>query len=292
MREISLEELSTDKHGFTIDDRDEDEPVLLDRDGSPVETWREGYPYDTKMRRSDYERAKRRLQIELLKLQKWSLRTGARHLILFEGRDAAGKGGTIARFMEHLNPREARVVALDKPTDREKSQWYFQRYVRHLPAAGEIVLFDRSWYNRAGVERVMGFCTVEEYAEFIRHTPVFEQMLVENGIHLTKLWCSVSPAEQRTRFAIRLVDPVREWKFSPMDLESADRWGAYTQAKEDMFAATDTDIAPWIVVKSNDKKRARINAMRYVLDKVDYDDKDHDAVGEPDPLIVGRALAD
>lgn len=292
MREISLEELSTDKHGFTIDDRDEDEPVLLDRDGSPVETWREGYPYDTKMRRSDYEREKRRLQIELLKLQKWSLRTGARHLILFEGRDAAGKGGTIARFMEHLNPREARVVALDKPTDREKSQWYFQRYVRHLPAAGEIVLFDRSWYNRAGVERVMGFCTVEEYAEFIRHTPVFEQMLVENGIHLTKLWCSVSPAEQRTRFAIRLVDPVREWKFSPMDLESADRWGAYTQAKEDMFAATDTDIAPWIVVKSNDKKRARINAMRYVLDKVDYDDKDHDAVGEPDPLIVGRALAD
>ncbi|MCZ0729448.1 polyphosphate kinase 2 [Mycolicibacterium iranicum] len=292
MNEISLEELSTDKHGFTIDDRDEDEPVLLDRDGNPVETWREGYPYKTKMRRSEYEREKRRLQIELLKLQKWSLRTGARHLILFEGRDAAGKGGTIARFMEHLNPREARVVALDKPTDREKSQWYFQRYVQHLPAAGEIVLFDRSWYNRAGVERVMGFCSVEEYAEFIRHTPLFEQMLVENGIHLTKLWCSVSPAEQRTRFAIRLVDPVREWKFSPMDLESADRWGAYTQAKEDMFAATDTDVAPWIVVKSNDKKRARINAMRHVLDKVDYDDKDHDAVGEPDPLIVGRALAD
>ena len=292
MNEISLEELSTDKHGFTIDDRDEDEPVLLDRDGNPVETWREGYPYKTKMRRSDYEREKRRLQIELLKLQKWSLRTGARHLILFEGRDAAGKGGTIARFMEHLNPREARVVALDKPTDREKSQWYFQRYVQHLPAAGEIVLFDRSWYNRAGVERVMGFCSVEEYAEFIRQTPLFEQMLVENGILLTKLWCSVSPAEQRTRFAIRLVDPVREWKFSPMDLESADRWGAYTQAKEDMFAATDTDVAPWIVVKSNDKKRARINAMRHVLDKVDYDDKDHDAVGEPDPLIVGRALAD
>lgn len=292
MREISLEELSTDKHGFTIDDRDEDEPVLLDRDGTPVETWREGYPYDTKMRRPDYEREKRRLQIELVKLQKWSKRTGARHLILFEGRDAAGKGGTIARFMEHLNPREARVVALDKPTDRERSQWYFQRYVRHFPASGEIVLFDRSWYNRAGVERVMGFCTLEEYAEFIRHTPLFEQMLIENGIHLTKLWCSVSPLEQRTRFAIRLVDPVREWKFSPMDLESADRWRAYTQAKEDMFAATDTDIAPWIVVKSNDKKRARINAMRYVLDKFEYDDKDHVAVGKPDPLIVGRALAD
>ncbi|MFB1294096.1 polyphosphate kinase 2 [Mycobacterium sp. pW049] len=292
MREISLAELATDEHGFTIDDRDEDEPVLLDRDGTPVETWREGYPYGTKMRRAEYEREKRRLQIELLKLQKWSKRTGARHLILFEGRDAAGKGGTIARFMEHLNPREARVVALDKPTDREKSQWYFQRYVRHLPASGEIVLFDRSWYNRAGVERVMNFCTRAEYAEFMRHTPLFEQMLVENGIHLTKLWCSVSPAEQRTRFAIRLVDPVREWKFSPMDLESADRWCAYTQAKEDMFAATDTDIAPWIVVKSNDKKQARINAMRYVLGKFDYDDKDHDAVGKADPLIVGRALAD
>ncbi len=292
MREISLDELSADDHGYTVDDRDEDEPILLDKDGKPVETWREGYPYKTKMSRAEYEREKRRLQIELLKLQKWSLRTGARHLILFEGRDAAGKGGTIARFMEHLNPREARVVALDKPTDREKTQWYFQRYVQHLPAGGEIVLFDRSWYNRAGVERVMGFCTAEEYAEFIRHTPLFEQMLVENGINLTKLWCSVSPAEQRTRFAIRLVDPVREWKFSPMDMESVNRWRDYTEAKEDMFAATDTDIAPWIVVKSNDKKRARINAMRYVLDKFDYDDKDPDVVGKPDPQIVGRALTD
>lgn len=292
MREISLEELSTDGHGFTIDDSDEDEPVLLDGDGNPVETWREDYPYDTKLSRAAYEREKRRLQIELLKLQKSSMDTGARHVILFEGRDAAGKGGTIQRFTEHLNPRGARVVALDKPTDREKSQWYFQRYVRYLPAAGEMVLFDRSWYNRAGVERVMGFCTPQEYAEFIRHAPLFEQMLIETGIRLTKFWCSVSPAEQRTRFAIRLIDPVREWKFSPMDMESVDRWDAYTSAKEAMFAATDTDLSPWIVVKSNDKKRARINAMRHVLRSFDYEDKDHDVVAEPDPLIVGRALTD
>ncbi|MBB2989203.1 polyphosphate kinase 2 [Mycolicibacterium iranicum] len=292
MPEFSLDDLFAEGHGYSIDDRDEDEPVLLDRDGAPVETWREGYPYPEKMPRSEYEREKRRLQIELLKLQKWSNRTGTRHLILFEGRDAAGKGGTILRFVEHLNPRSARVVALDKPTDRERTQWYFQRYVRHFPAAGEIVLFDRSWYNRAGVERVMGFCTPEQYSEFVRHTPIFEQMLIESGINLVKLWCSVSPSEQRTRFAIRLVDPVREWKFSPMDLESSDRWRDYTEAKEAMFAATDTDLAPWIVVKSNDKKRARINAMRYVLHRFDYDDKDHDVVGAPDPQIVGRALTD
>jgi polyphosphate kinase len=292
MSEISLEELSTDKHGYTLDEEDEDEPVLLDRDGNPVETWREGYPYDERMARDEYERVKRRLQIELLKLQNWSKRTRARHVIVFEGRDAAGKGGTIQRFTEHLNPRGARVVALDKPTDRETTQWYFQRYVSHLPAGGEMVLFDRSWYNRAGVERVMGFCSSQDYDEFIRQAPLFEQMLIENGISLTKLWCSVSPAEQRTRFAIRLVDPVRQWKFSPMDMESVNRWDDYTRAKEEMFEATDTDIAPWIVVKSNDKKRARINAMRYVLGKFDYDDKDHELVGEADPLIVGRALTD
>ena len=292
MSEISLEELSTDKHGYTLDEEDEDEPVLLDRDGNPVETWREGYPYDERMARDEYERVKRRLQIELLKLQNWSKRTRARHVIVFEGRDAAGKGGTIQRFTEHLNPRGARVVALDKPTDRESTQWYFQRYVSHLPAGGELVLFDRSWYNRAGVERVMGFCSSEEYDEFIRQAPLFEQMLIENGISLTKLWCSVTPAEQRTRFAIRLVDPVRQWKFSPMDMESVNRWDDYTRAKEEMFEATDTDVAPWIVVKSNDKKRARINAMRYVLGKFDYDDKDHELVGEADPLIVGRALTD
>jgi polyphosphate kinase len=244
------------------------------------------------MHRDEYEHLKRRLQIELLKLQQHGRRTGARHVIVFEGRDAAGKGGTIKRFMEHLNPRSARVVALEKPTEREKTQWYFQRYIDHFPAGGEMVLFDRSWYNRAGVEKVMGFCTPEEHAEFLRQAPSFEDMVVSDGIRLTKFWFSVSPAEQRTRFAIRLVDPVRQWKFSPTDMESLHKWDDYTAAKEEMFAATDTDAAPWIVVKSNDKKRARINAMRYVLASFDYDDKDPDVVGEPDPLIVGRALAD
>lgn len=292
MAEIDLETLSTPEHGYTVDDRDDDDPLLLDQDGNHVETWRERYPYDHRMPHEEYERLKRRLQIELLKLQTHIRRTGARHVIVFEGRDAAGKGGTIQRFMEHLNPRSARVVALEKPTETEQTQWYFQRYISHLPAAGEMVLFDRSWYNRAGVEKVMGFCTPEQHAEFLQQTPLFEQMLVRDGIGLTKFWFSVSPAEQRTRFAVRLVDPVRQWKFSPMDMESVNKWDDYTEAKEAMFGATDTDIAPWIVVKSNDKKRARINAMRHLLAKSDYDDKDHEVVGEPDPLIVGRALAD
>jgi len=292
MTDIDLEALSTDTHGYTVDDDDDDDPILLDQDGNHIETWRERYPYDARLPRQDYERVKRRLQIELLKLQNWSKRTGARHVVVFEGRDAAGKGGTIKRFMEHLNPRGARVVALEKPTDLEKAQWYFQRYVAHLPTAGEMVLFDRSWYNRAGVEKVMDFCTPEEHAEFLRQAPMFEDMLVSQGLDLTKFWFSVSPAEQRTRFAIRLVDPVRNWKFSPMDMASVDKWQEYTAAKEEMFAATDTDYAPWIVVKSNDKKRARLNAMRYLLAKFDYDEKDEEVVGEPDPLIVGRALED
>ncbi|OMC28069.1 polyphosphate kinase 2 [Mycobacterium colombiense] len=292
MTEIDLDTLSTPEHGYTVDDRDDDDPVLLDREGKHIETWRERYPYDHRISRDDYERLKRRLQIELLKLQKHCKRTGGRHVIVFEGRDAAGKGGTIQRFMEHLNPRSARVVALEKPTEQEKTQWYFQRYISHLPSGGEMVLFDRSWYNRAGVEKVMGFCTPEQYAEFMDQAPLFEQMLVDNGISLTKFWFSVSPAEQRTRFAIRLVDPVRQWKFSPMDMASVDKWDEYTTAKERMFEATDTDDAPWIVVRSNDKKRARINAMRYLLSKVDYDDKDDEVVGEPDPLVVGRALTD
>jgi polyphosphate kinase 2 len=292
MPEIDLETLSTPDHGYTVDDRDDDDPILLDQDGNHIETWRERYPYDHRMSDEEYERLKRRLQIELLKLQNHAKRTGARHVIVFEGRDAAGKGGTIQRFMEHLNPRSARVVALEKPSEREQTQWYFQRYITHLPAAGEMVLFDRSWYNRAGVEKVMGFCTPEQHAEFLQQAPLFEEMLVNNRIDLTKFWFSVSPAEQRTRFAVRLVDPVRQWKFSPMDMESVNRWDNYTEAKEEMFGATDTDAAPWIVVKSNDKKRARINAMRHLLAKCDYDDKDHEVVGEPDPLIVGRALAD
>jgi polyphosphate kinase 2 len=278
--------------GHTVLDDDDDDPILLDPKGQPVDTWRENYPYEARMSRSEYEEHKRLLQIELLKLQKWIQANGRRHVIVFEGRDAAGKGGTIKRFMEHLNPRGARVVALEKPTDKERTQWYFQRYVAHLPSAGEIVLFDRSWYNRAGVERVMGFCTPKQHAEFIRQAPLFEQMLASDGVSLTKLWFSVSASEQRTRFLIRQIDPVRQWKLSPTDLASLDKWDDYTLAKEDMFSSTDTDVAPWTVVKSNDKKRARINAMRHVLNEFDYENKDHDVVGRPDPLIVGRALSD
>lgn len=272
--------------GLWVDDSDDDDPVLLRADGSPVDTWRQHYPYAARLQRSEYEQDKRLLQIELLKLQYWIKRTGLRLVVLFEGRDAAGKGGTIKRFMEHLNPRGATVVALEKPSERERRQWYFQRYIAHLPAAGEIVLFDRSWYNRAGVERVMAFCSEEEYLEFVEQAPRLEQMLVESGLHLVKLWFSVSRAEQRTRFIIRQVDPVRQWKLSPMDLASLDKWDDYTQAKEAMFLHTDTEAAPWTVIKSNDKKRARLEAMRHVLSLFDYEDKDTDVVGIPDPRIV------
>ncbi|MFT4088598.1 MAG: polyphosphate kinase 2 [Gordonia sp. (in: high G+C Gram-positive bacteria)] len=276
--------------GFVVVDDDDDDPILLTLpQRNVVDTWREDYPYDERMSRREYEVTKRRLQVELLKLQKWSKQNGKRHLLVFEGRDAAGKGGTIKRFNEHLNPRGAHTIALEKPTERESTEWYFQRYVRHLPAAGEIIFFDRSWYNRAGVERVMNFCTPEQYQQFLQQAPAFEKMLVDDGINLVKFWFSVTPLEQRTRFAIRQIDPVRQWKLSPMDLASLDRWNSYTDAKESMFAATDTDYAPWTVVKSNDKKRARINAMRHVLSLHDYDGKDADLVGEPDPLIVSRA---
>ncbi|MFI1235450.1 polyphosphate kinase 2 [Nocardia salmonicida] len=278
-----------DTTGFTVDDSDDDDPILLTEPGGLlVDTWREGYPYDERLSRLEYDLDKRLLQIELLKLQNWVKATGRRVVIVFEGRDAAGKGGTIKRFMEHLNPRGARVVALEKPSVRESTQWYFQRYVEHLPAAGEIVLFDRSWYNRAGVERVMGFCTPEQHRRFLAQVPLFERMLVDDGIDLVKFWFSVSPLEQRTRFAIRQVDPVRHWKLSPMDLASLDKWDSYTAAKEENFEHTDTDHAPWIVVKSNDKKRARLNAMRHVLSGFDYDNKDLEIVGTADPLIVGR----
>src|SRR5882757_7715529 len=192
MAEIDLDALSTPEHGYTVDDEDDDEPVLLDRDGNHVETWRERYPYDDRMSRDEYEHLKRRLQIELLKLQKHARRIGARHVIVFEGRDAAGKGGTIQRFMEHLNPRNARVVALEKPSEREKTQWYFQRYISHLPAAGEIVMFDRSWYNRGGVERVMGFANPDEYREFMREVPELERMWIRSGVHVVKFWFSVT----------------------------------------------------------------------------------------------------
>ena len=275
--------------GHTVDDSDDDDPVLLGPDGVPVDTWREGYPYDERLDRTTYELEKRLLQIELIKLQSWVKDTGQRLVLLFEGRDAAGKGGTIKRFTENLNPRGSSVVALVKPTEREQGQWYFQRYAAHLPSRGEIVFFDRSWYNRAGVERVMGFCTPEQYTEFLKQAPAFEKMLVNDGIHVVKFWFSVSRAEQLTRFTIRQIDPVRQWKLSPMDLASLDKWDAYTEAKEAMFRRTDTKASPWTVVKSNDKKRARLEAMRHVLHRFDYPGKDHDVVRTPDPLVVGAA---
>jgi len=254
------------------------------------EDWRTGgYPYEYLLSRKSYETQKYGLQVELLKLQRWIKQTGHKVVVLFEGRDAAGKGGTIKRFMEHLNPRGARVVALDKPSEDERGQWYFQRYVRHLPTAGEIVLFDRSWYNRAGVERVMGFCSDKEYAEFMRQCPVFEQNLVHSGIHLIKFWFSVSREEQRRRFAERKSHPLKQWKLSPVDSASLDKWGDYTKAKEAMFFHTDTADAPWTVIKSDDKKRARLNALRFLLHSLPYDEKSEERIGVVDPLLVGRA---
>jgi polyphosphate kinase 2 len=281
--------LSSSTPDLVVDDSDDDDPVLLRGDGEHVDTWRESYPYPDRMTRHQYDKQKRLLQIELLKLQNWVKSSGEKVVLLFEGRDAAGKGGTIKRFMEHLNPRGARVVALEKPSERESGEWYFQRYISQLPTRGEIVMFDRSWYNRAGVERVMGFATPSEYLEFMRQAPELERMLVRSGIHLVKFWFSVSQMEQRTRFVIRQVDPVRQWKLSPMDLASLDKWEDYTDAKEAMFFYTDTADAPWTVVKSNDKKRARLEAMRHVLHMFPYTGKDTAVVSAPDPLIVGSA---
>ena len=262
----------------------------LSPDEELAKDWRDGgYPYKNLMQRRNYERQKYRLQVELLKLQAWVKETGQKVVILFEGRDAAGKGGTIKRFMEHLNPRGARVVALEKPSEIERGQWYFQRYVELLPTSGEIVLFDRSWYNRSGVERVMGFCTEQEYSEFVRQAPEFERMLARNGTHLIKFWFSVSREEQRRRFGERKVHPLKQWKLSPIDMASLDKWDDYTKAKEAMFFHTDTADSPWTVIKSNCKKRARLNAMRYVLHKLPYNNKDTARIGNLDPLIVGRA---
>jgi polyphosphate kinase 2 len=266
------------------------DPTSPDPDAELSERWREGaYPYRNLLSRKSYEKQKYRLQVELLKLQAWVKDSGQRVVILFEGRDAAGKGGTIKRFMEHLNPRGARVVALEKPSELERGQWYFQRYTQHLPTRGEIVLFDRSWYNRAGVERVMGFCSDEEYLEFMRQAPEFERHLVRSGVHLFKLWFSVSRDEQRRRFKERRTHPLKQWKLSPIDLASLDRWDDYTRAKEAMFMHTDTADAPWTVIKSDCKKRARLNALRYILHRLPYAKKDLVGVGALDPLIVGRA---
>jgi polyphosphate kinase 2 len=256
-----------------------------------VENWQHGggYPYKNKLSRRGYELEKFGLQVELLKLQAWVKETGQRIVLIFEGRDAAGKGGTIKRFMEHLNPRGARVVALDKPNEVERRQWYFQRYVEHLPTAGEIVFFDRSWYNRAGVEHVMGFCSDDEYHEFMRQAPEFERMLVRHGIHLTKFWFSVSRKEQQLRFKERDAHPLKQWKLSPVDKASLDKWADYTRAKEAIFFHTDTADAPWTVIKSDCKKRARLNAMRYLLHRLPYREKDAERIGAVDPLLVGRA---
>lgn len=262
----------------------------IDPDDELAPDWRQGgYPYRNLMSRKTYEKQKYRLQVELLKLQAWVKETGQRVVILFEGRDAAGKGGTIKRFMEHLNPRGARVVALEKPSEIERGQWYFQRYIQHLPTAGEIALFDRSWYNRAGVERVMGFCSNDEYNEFMRQVPEFERNLVRSGIHVIKFWFSVSREEQRRRFKERESHPLKQWKLSPIDLASLDKWDDYTKAKEAMFFYTDTADSPWTVVKSDCKKRARLNALRYVLHKLPYANKDIERIGPLDPLLVGRA---
>jgi len=247
------------------------------------------YPYKEKMRRSSYEQHKAELQLELLKVQDWVKATGEKIVILFEGRDAAGKGGTIKRFMEHLNPRAARVVALEKPSDRESSQWFFQRYISQLPAGGEIVLFDRSWYNRAGVERVMGFCSPNDYLEFMRQCPDVERMLVRSGIRLYKYWFSVTREEQHRRFMARENMPLKRWKMSDIDRLSLDKWDDYTEAKEAMFFYSDTADAPWVIVKSDDKKRARLNCMQHFLWSLPYAEKDPKVVRGPDPLIVGSS---
>ena len=275
--------------------------LLLPTDGIPKEILRkveragrreiisDSYPYRTKMGRRAYERRKAALQVELLKMQKWVKETGQRVVLLFEGRDAAGKGGTIKRFMEHLNPRGATVVALPAPSERERGQWYFQRYVQHLPAEGEIVFFDRSWYNRAVVEPVMGFCTPAETVRFLRDTVLFEQMLISDGLRLFKFWFSVSQEEQLRRVMSRARDSLKQWKLSPVDLRSLPLWDEFTEAKKLMFAGTDTKASPWVVVKSDDKKRARLNCMRFVLRSLEYDPGVVRRVPKPDPKLIGPA---
>jgi polyphosphate kinase 2 len=273
--------------GLRIERRKNGRMALVGPDGRRVQAWRENYPYPQRLGRKAYEPAKRKLQIELLKLQRSVKTSGGRVLILFEGRDAAGKGGTIRRFTENLNPRGARVVALDKPDEHEQGENYLRRYLPHMPTAGEIVMFDRSWYNRAGVEQVMGFCRPDEYARFLLDAPEFERSLIAHGIMVIKLWFSITRTEQLSRFVSRQDDPVKRWKLSPVDLASLDKWDEYTRAKEAMFARTDVLAAPWTVIRSNDKKRARLEAMRYVLTLFDYEGKEASVVGHVDPLITG-----
>lgn len=270
----------------------EDEPFVFDLNAKNKSIkWNAdgSYPYRKKINVLDYEQQKHELQIELLKVQSWAKETNQRIVVIFEGRDAAGKGGTIKRFMEHLNPRGARVVALEKPNALERNQWYFQRYIQHLPSKGEIVLFDRSWYNRAGVEKVMGYCSDYEHLEFLRQAPELERMLVNSGIILFKYWFSVSREEQFRRFKSRQTDPLKQWKLSPVDMASLARWEEYSKAKEIMFFHTDTKDCPWVVIRSDDKKRGRINCMRHFLSSLNYTDKDKNIVEKPDPSIVGSA---
>ena len=260
-------------------------------DAIDIRTMERELPYSERLRRKPYEHDLLALQVELVKLQSWIQRSGARVLIIFEGRDAAGKGGAIRTFTEYLNPRVARVVALAKPNETERTQWYFQRYIRHLPSGGEMVLFDRSWYNRAGVERVMEFCTPAEYGEFLRQAPDLERNLVDSGLVLCKFWFTVSRDEQRRRFDARRTDPLKTWKLSPMDDASAERFDEYSQARDEMLVATDSVSAPWTVVNSNDKRRARLESIRHVLHTIEYDHRDSAVVHAPDPRVVRPARA-
>jgi len=245
------------------------------------------YPYEKRMKRADYERELRLLQIELVKLQNWVREQNERIVMVFEGRDAAGKGGTIKRFMQHLNPRYAHIAALAKPNESERGQWYFQRYVARLPTSGDMVLFDRSWYNRSGVERVMGFSTDEQIERFLAEAPDFESQLVRDGIRLYKFWLTIGQEMQLKRFHDRRHDPLKRWKLSPIDIASLDKWDDYTRAKEDMFQHTHTTTAPWTVLRANDKRRLRVNAIRHVLSSIDYAEKDATVASAPDPNIVG-----
>ena len=289
LRERSVDELTN--LGLSVQGTfDEvDDPVLLGPDGSPVESWREDHPYAERMGREEYESIKRLLQIELLKAQTWLADTGQRLVIGFDGRDAAGKGGTIKRFIEHLNPRGYRVVALPAPSRKEQGQWYFQRYVSALPNPGEICFFDRSWYNRAVVEPVMNFCSQHQYERFMQQVPEFEHMLYEDGVELIKFWFSISKEEQARRFDSRRNNPLKQWKISPVDDQAQEHWDLYTHYKEEMFSKTHTSYSPWIIVKANDKKKARLESMRYALSSLDFEGKKHAGTSlYPDPDVVIR----
>ena len=279
-RSVELE-INGRKRRFDIDDPDLPDWVGKRAFGS------ENYPYEEKLDRDDYEKQIRALQIELVKVQAWQQETGARVIIVFEGRDAAGKGGSIAATRAYMNPRMARIVALPKPTERERGQWYYQRYVDHFPTSGEMVLFDRSWYNRAGVEPVMGFCTPRQHARFLAETPDFEHMPVREGIHLFKFWLNIGQEMQLKRFHDRRHNPLKVWKLSPMDIASLKKWGDYTQKRNLMLEHTHSNHAPWTVVRANDKRRARLNLIRHLLTGLPYSGKDPDAIGKIDERVLG-----